>query len=154
MKPFTQMLVAVSALLFAFSAGAGQSTLFGKYENVRQALLKDSLTDIQRTAKDLAEAARTEKQPSIAERAEALSGVAGLKAARDSFAMLSEQMIRFRDGASGDRPIVIYCPMHKASWLQPKGAVTNPYADDASMRSCGQVRNDAATAPPAHQHHH
>ena len=39
----------------------------------------------------------------------------------------------------GDKPVVAYCSMEKKSWLQPKGAITNPYVD-AAMRACGEVK--------------
>jgi len=102
----------------------------------------------------LRDTARAAKQNAIAERAAVLATVANLKFARGSFAMLSEEVIRFRDARAGNRPVVVYCSMEKKSWLQPKGAVTNPYVND-SMRSCGVVRKDkAAPAPPSHDHHH
>ena len=148
------VLVVVMTLIFAVAASAGQTKLFEKYEAVRQALLSGSLGDVQRTANDLGNAARAEKQNVIAERASALAAAANLKGARDSFAMLSEEIIPFRDARSGDRPVVAYCSMAKKSWLQPKGALTNPYMD-ASMRSCGEIRKDkAAPAPTSHGHHH
>ena len=141
-------------LVFAVAASAGQTKLFEKYEAVRQALLSGSLDDVQRTADDLEDAARAEKQNAIAERGSELAATANLKAARDSFAMLSEEVIRFRDGRSGNRPVVVYCSMEKKSWLEPKGAITNPYVDQ-SMRSCGEVRKDKAeSAPPSHSHGH
>ena len=149
-----RLVTLIATMFFALAASATTTTLYEKYESVREALLKESVSEVQQTSKALAEAARTEKQTSIAERAEALSNAANLKGARDSFAMLSEQMIRFRDSQSGDRPAVLYCAMHKVSWLQPKGATANPYVD-ASMRSCGEIRKDqAATAPPSQEHHH
>ena len=151
----TPLIVAVvTMLVFAVAASAGQTKLFENYESVRQALLSGSLDDVQRTANDLEDVARTEKQNGIAERASALAAAADLKGARDSFAMLSEEVIRFRDARSGNRPVVVYCSMEKKSWLQPKGAITNPYMDE-SMRSCGEVRKDkAAPAPPSHGHGH
>ena len=149
------ILAVVTMLVFAVAASAGRTTLFEKYETVRQALLSGSLDDVQRMANDLRDAARAEKQNAIAERASALVAAANLKGARDSFAMLSEEVIRFRDARSGNRPVVVYCSMEKKSWLQPKGAITNPYMDE-SMRSCGEVRKDrVAPAPssPSHGHH-
>lgn len=144
----------VTMLVFAVAAAAGQTTLFEKYETVRQALLNGSLGKVQRTANNLGDAARAGKQNVIAERASALAAAANLKDARDSFAMLSEEVIRFRDTRSGSRPVVAYCSMVKKSWLQPKGALTNPYMDE-SMRSCGEVRKDKAeSAPPSDSRGH
>ena len=153
MKRITITLAALAVFLFAVAASAAQTKIFEKYEAVRQALLKGSADEAQAAAKTLAEAARAEKQNAIAERSEALAAAANLKGARDSFAMLSEEVIRFRDARSGNRPEVVYCSMHKASWLQPKGAITNPYVEDTSMLGCGEIRKDK-TAPMEHGHHH
>lgn len=154
MKRIPITVTALAVFLIALAASAAQTKLFTSYEAVRQALLSNSVADVQRTAADLADAARAEKQHVIAERASALAAVGDLKGARNSFAMLSEELIRFRDARSGDRPVVGYCSMKKASWLQPKGAITNPYMDE-SMRSCGDVQKDkAAPAPPSHDHTH
>jgi hypothetical protein len=129
----------LAILLFAVTASAAPTKLFDKYESVRQALLRASVSDVQRAAGDLSAAATAERQSAVAQRARELSAVTTLKTARDSFAALSEQMIRFRDSQTGERPVVVYCAMEKKSWLQPKGAVANPYVD-GSMRSCGEVR--------------
>ena len=153
MKRITITLVSVVVFLVAVVASAATTKLYDKYEAVRQGLLKGSLSDSQAAAKDLAATAHGENQARIAERADALANAANLKAARNSFSMLSDELIRFRDAQSGDRPAVVYCPMHKASWLQAKGAITNPYADNASMRSCGEFRKDSAP-PAAPSHHH
>jgi len=139
MKRTTITIAAVA--LFALAVSAGQPTLFERYETTRQALLSGALADVQRTAKDLAGAARATKQNAIAERAAALAAATNLKDARSSFATLSDALIQYRAGLSGQRPVVVYCSMEKKSWLQPKGAVTNPYVSP-SMRSCGEVRED------------
>lgn len=155
MKRLTMTLAALAILLFTVAASAAQTKIFEQYETVRQALLRGSADEAQSAAKALAETARAEKQNAIAERSEALVAAANLNGARDSFAMLSEEVIRFRDARTGKRPEVVYCSMHKASWLQPKGAITNPYAEDKSMLACGEVRKDKpAASTPAHQGHH
>ncbi len=113
--------------------------IFSNYENARQALLKSSVPDVQSSARQLAAAARAEKQPAIAAKAGAVAAAKDMASARTAFAALSDEMIRFRAGASGDRPAVAYCPMEKKSWLQPKGEITNPYVGP-SMRGCGEIR--------------
>jgi hypothetical protein len=127
----------MNALLFA--AVLATTSLFNHYEGVRQALLKGSVADVQRSAKALADAAQAEKQPTIAGRARDVASAATLNAARISFAALSDEMIRYREGRSGDRPVVAYCSMEKKSWLQPNGAIANPYVDGA-MRACGEIK--------------
>lgn len=154
MKRTVITIATLSVLFFTLAASAGQTNLFKKYESVRQALLSGSVEELHRTTQELADTAVAEKQNAIAERANALASVANLEAARDSFSMLSEELIRFRKGRSGSRPVVVYCSMEKKSWLQPKGAITNPYVD-ASMRSCGEVQRDrTAPAPPSQNRHH
>ena len=127
----------MKALLFA--SLIAMTSLFDRYEAVRQSLLKASVADVQRSAKALADAAQAEKQSAIAGRAREVSSAATLKAARESFAALSGEMIRFRESQSGDKPAVAYCSMEKKSWLQPNGAIANPYVD-AAMRACGEIK--------------
>jgi hypothetical protein len=131
----------VTAALFvsAVTAFAGQTGIYSSYENVRQALLKTSVADVQSTAKKLAAVARSEKQEAIARRADALATASDVAAARKQFASVSDEMIKFRAADRGERPSVAYCPMEKKSWLQPKGDITNPYVGDA-MRSCGELK--------------
>ena len=131
--------LAVVFLVAALPLAAGEQTLFARYENVRQALLRNAITDVKSSAAELSVAARAAKQNEIASRAEALKSVTAIKDARIAFASLSDEMIRWRDAQNGDRPEVVYCSMEKKSWLQPKGAITNPYVD-ASMRTCGEVK--------------
>ena len=154
MKRTFVTLAAIAALLFALSASAAPTRIFEKYETVRQALLDSSLDETQQAADALANTARGEEQPAIAARAKALAATATLKGARDSFSMLSEEVIRFRDRRSGDRPAVAYCSMYKASWLQPEGAISNPYAEDKSMLTCGEFRKDPKGASGASHGHH
>ena len=115
------------------------TNLFGNYENARQALLKASLPEVQSSARQLAATARAEKQPAVAAKADAVAAAKDIAAARTAFAALSDEMIKFRAAAPGDRPAVAWCSMEKKSWLQPRGAITNPYVA-APMRACGELR--------------
>ena len=132
-------LVSLLFTLFALPTFAATSPLFAKYETVRQTLLAGRISAVQNAATDLAKAAAAVKEPAIAERSTTLSKAATLAAVRTAFAALSDEMIRFRAKQSGDRPLVVDCPMEKKSWLQPRGAIANPYLDGA-MRSCGTIR--------------
>jgi hypothetical protein len=131
---FAILLISVAA------AGAPSEKLAGKYEAVRQALIKGSLADAQSGARQLAAAARDEKQPTIADRANAVAGASTIKAARQSFAALSDELIKARGSEPNNGSVIMYCSMYKASWVQPKGAITNPYSEDESMRACGEVK--------------
>lgn len=131
------VLLAIVALAVPAMAG---TDLYTKYETVRQALLKSSLADARAGAKTLAAAARTAKNADLAKQADALATAADLDAARQSFAPLSDSMIRLRASATGAKPAVYYCSMVKKSWLQPKGKIGNPY--DASMSMCGELKEE------------
>lgn len=112
--------------------------LFTKYETVRQGFLKESLRDVQASARALASEATKAKKADVARRAEAVAKSTDLAKARASFAALSDEMIQLRNAAATPRPAVYYCSMLKKSWLQPKGTVGNPY--DAAMKGCGEVK--------------
>lgn len=118
---------------------ANETKIYSSYESVRQALLKNAVPDVQKSAAALAAAARSEKQDAVAARATALAGATSVASARKAFAALSDEVIKFRDAQSGDKPSVAYCSMEKKSWLQPKGAIANPYVD-AGMRGCGEFK--------------
>jgi hypothetical protein len=101
-------------------------------------LIKGSIPDIQKAAKQIAVAADAAGQPSIKTKAAALGSAADLKAARQAFASLSDEVIKYRDSRGGARPLVAYCSMEKKSWLQPEGKIGNPYVAE-SMRACGEI---------------
>jgi alanine racemase len=132
MKRFLLTIVA-SLPLFA------STTLFPSYESARQALMTQNVPKIQSAAATLAKDARAVKQNAVAAKAEALAKATSFPAAKSAFGALSDEMIRYRSAVNAKDPIVVYCSMEKKSWLQPKGAVVNPYVD-ASMRGCGDVK--------------
>ncbi len=132
-------LIAAFLLLAALPLLADQQPLFAIYETARQALLKNSVADVQSAAKDLASAARSAKNVQLATKAEALSHAASVNDARNAFASVSDEMIKVRDAATGEKPAVAYCSMEKKYWLQPRGAISNPYVD-AGMRACGEIK--------------
>ena len=113
------------------------TTLFSKYETVRQGLLKEKLVDVQSSAKALAAAAKGNAP--VAKAATAVASAKDLKAARTAFGTLSDEMIKVRNAAKGDRPAIGFCPMVNKSWLQAKGEIGNPY--DSSMAKCGVLKD-------------
>lgn len=144
-------LVILASLFLAVPLFANETKIYSSYEKVRQALLKNAVADVQKSATALAPIARAEKQEAIAVQAETLAEATEIASARKVFAALSEEVIRFRAAGCCERPAVVYCTMLKKSWLQPAGTpISNPYLD-ASMRTCGQIVKDEA-APG--QHHH
>jgi hypothetical protein len=138
--------VAGALVIIAFLAWPrheAATPLYPRYEAVRQALLAGSLPRTTSAAAALGDAASTAKQPRIAEAAAAMANSADVEAARASFAALSDAMIAYRAaGGETPKPDVVYCSMVKHSWLQPRGAIANPYYADAAMRGCGELRRD------------
>jgi hypothetical protein len=125
----------IAALFLAVPLFAS-TTLFSKYETVRQGLLKSSLKDVQTSAKQLASAATVAKNDAVAKAATDVAASADLAKARESFGVLSDEMIKVRNGVTGERPGIAYCPMAKKSWLQTtKEAIANPY--EPAMKECG-----------------
>jgi hypothetical protein len=111
-------------------------TLFSKYETVRQGLLKNSLKDVQASAKQLAAAAAEAKNDEVAKAAADVAASTDLDKARETFGVLSDEMIKVRNTVTGERPGIAYCPMAKKSWLQTtKEAIANPY--EPAMKECG-----------------
>jgi Cu(I)/Ag(I) efflux system membrane protein CusA/SilA len=133
----------IIAAYVAWPQREATTPLFPRYEAVRQALLAGSLERTKSAAAELDGAATGAKQTRIATTAAALATSGDVESARTSFAELSEAMIAYR-AASGERPKpqLVYCSMAKRSWLQPPGAIANPYYADAAMRGCGEFRRD------------
>jgi len=162
------VLAAVAALPAAAAADEGFPTLAQHYESIRQALLHDGLDGVAEHGSKLAAAARELERgfsptkagvsaddagaarallPRIAAAADEVGRAADLKAAREGFTTLSERMIAFA-GLAGADLTVGYCPMAKASWLQPDGQVGNPYMGQ-KMATCGTLKQVAAEAADA-----
>ena len=128
-----KLLLVLAAALPLFAS----PTLFSKYEATRQGFLKNSLPAVQKAAKEVEAVANTEKNAELAKLAQAVAKSPDMAKARESFSALSNEMIKLRNAATGERPAVYSCPMYKKSWLQPKGTVGNPY--DAMMALCGKL---------------
>jgi Protein of unknown function (DUF3347) len=138
----SRAVIILASIILSTPLFANETKIYTSYENVRQALLKNAIADVQKSAMALASVARSEKQEAIAVKAETLAEATNIASARKMFSTLSDEVIRFRAIAPSNRPAVAYCSMEKKSWLQPAGApISNPYLD-RSMRSCGQIVKD------------
>ncbi len=160
--PILATVAAVLILGSAASAVAGESStvssIFAQYEPIRQALIDGTTDGIAVHAEAIATVARRlaanfdataagiapDKAeqveallPKISAAAETLAAAASVAAARDAFYALSKPLVTVQSAAVGHRPMVVYCPMEKRSWLQPDEPVGNPYAP--SMLRCGTV---------------
>lgn len=161
----TRILAAAFTALLALPALAADRTpttfdaLLEHYESIRGALLHDTTEGVARHASamaTIATEAATQFSPraagvkdadgnecidllgAVAKNGAALAKAKDLAAARAAFSDLSAPMIRYREMAGGDRPVVVYCSMKKKTWLQAKGEIGNPYGGQ-KMARCGQV---------------
>ncbi|HEX8618804.1 MAG TPA: DUF3347 domain-containing protein [Thermoanaerobaculia bacterium] len=116
------------------------TTLFNRYETIRQGFLKTSIKEVQSSAAAFAADARKAKQNDLATQADAVAKSANIDKARVAFAKLSESMIKLQAKTKGARPAVYACPMVNKEWLQPKGKVGNPY--DTAMAMCGSLKSE------------
>jgi hypothetical protein len=129
------------------------------YETIRLALLQDTTDGVAVAASHIghelevlgggfsAEAAGTvdgtEQQlrgilPKIRSATNELRVAGDLEQAREAFGKLSEAMVHFRQMVRDPGPVVVFCSMAQAAWLQPKGEIGNPYYGQGMAR-CGEV---------------
>lgn len=159
---FRAVLAAAIPLVFTAANAAAAEHAFaeisGHYEAIRQALIQDSdagvteharaieavalrlSTDFSAAAAGVADSdAQTVREvlPEVIDCARNLAAAAGVAGARADFANLTKPLVRYHALVQGARPMVVYCPMERKSWLQPDGPVGNPYAP--SMLRCGEV---------------
>ena len=139
--------------------GSAFETLNENYEAIRVALLHDHTKDVAKNARAIEDGATKLQHhfsashagvsedgaaacqallPEISKTAGRLAQASDIEAAREAFSELTKPMVRYREMVSGDRPVVVYCPMAKKAWLQPEGEIGNPYYGQ-SMARCGDV---------------
>jgi hypothetical protein len=137
------VIVAIVIAGFMLRPGAAEAKpLYPSYNAARLALGAGDVTSVGKRAAELSTVAKDSGQSVVAEKASALAIAGDLAQAREAFAELSDAMIAYRNKAAEEpKPEVVYCPMVKHSWLQPKGEINNPYySDDPGMKSCGEVK--------------
>lgn len=157
----TRMTIMLAVAILGSGAGAEASAfdeVMEHYEPVRQALLEDSMNDVNENGAAMAAALRAleadysaaragatgdaasvvrEKLGEMIAAADDLAKADGLQTARDAFYKLSKPLVRWREGVAAEsRPAVAYCPMHRRSWLQSDGEIGNPYG---GMPRCGEI---------------
>ena len=136
------------------TATAGRDPILSSYERARRALLDGSVTRVQNAANQIAAAAHEAEEHAIAERSSDLANARDLTAARQAFAVLSDEVIEYYETTGGDRLAVAYCDVEKKSWLQPAGRIGNPYVDQ-DRRRCGEfVEEGEEPAGRSAPHHH
>jgi hypothetical protein len=137
----------------------GFGSVYGPYEEIARALSEDRMDTVAESASRLAEATgllageftaesegvAAEDAPSVRAllpeleaAAVACAASADIEAARTAFEELSRLMVAYRDSLAGAAPLVAYCPMVSASWLQSGEEIANPYYGSEMLR-CGEI---------------
>lgn len=122
------------------------------YDAVRLALTAERLPAAKKEAAKLRAAAQAEQAwaktatgrgpelvkpfARVAAAAAKIEGASSITDARKAFGEASEAMRAAMKAAERDDFLVVYCPMVKLHWMQPKGEIRNPYG--AEMPNCGR----------------
>ena len=152
-------LVLLTSTVAAAETGDGLGAVIPDYEQIRQALVADSLDGVAAPASALREtserlnadlsaaragvpAAKLDEVkallPEVIAAAQEIEAAESLEQARDAFYTLSKPLVRWRQ-AAGEGPAVVYCSMKKRSWLQPGDeGIGNPYYGE-EMSACGEI---------------
>lgn len=125
--------LALSGLSAADAAGP-KSEILATYLKISAALAADNFSDAQSAASALAASAGVAKNQVLADQAKAVAKAPDISTARSGFKALSASVEPLADGEKSC--IVMFCPMAGADWIQPTGAVRNPYFGK-TMLTCG-----------------
>ena len=121
-------------------------SVYDSYLKIQAELVNDSLKGVADNATAIAKAVRGDEMkmlPSdVATQADALAQAKDLKSAREAFKPLSTSLIKYLADNKAGKGMYheAYCPMVKASWLQPVKDIKNPYMGKA-MPGCGELKN-------------
>lgn len=130
--------LAVTSLGFANASNmASANPVLDAYVVVATALANDDLAAAKKAAAALAETAKSENQPALAEHAIEVVSSNSLDAARERFKATSVEAVKLAEGKAGY--YVFTCPMAKAEWVQKVKDVQNPYMGK-EMPGCGSIK--------------
>ena len=151
---FTVLLFAMAIPAFANTKtfDAGMQPIFEQYLQMQSLLASDDMQGIRESATRIGNLAKKLDASSVsgehaghyknvpsnlAKHASAIENFTDLKAVRKNFKELSKPMAMWAGMSKPKGVDVVYCPMAKASWLQKKGKIRNPYYGQ-TMLSCGE----------------
>ena len=110
------------------------SELLSGYLAVSKALAADDFKAARTAAVELTKQAEADGMVSIVKVAKALASAPDIARARGAFRALTTEIEPLAEGAKGYT--IMYCRMADSDWIQPSGAVQNPYFGQA-MPHCG-----------------
>lgn len=134
--------VVLGAVLLGGSASAHsdkkEAAVLESYLKIQEALASDSLSGVSVAAKAIEKNAANSE---IKNAAKKLASDKTLDSARKHFKALSAPMERWAKEEKPEGVDRVTCSMAKASWLQKRGAVKNPYYG-REMSGCGEIQKD------------
>lgn len=131
----------------------GMQPIVARYLVIQEALASDHTKGVANAASDIAALASKldaagvtgehaghykDVPQKLGAAAATLAKTKTLDEAREAFKTLSMPMAMWAGMSKPDKIDVVYCDMAKASWLQARGPVRNPYYGK-SMLTCGEV---------------
>ncbi len=134
--------IALLALLFAplTTLAKGPAPFVKPYLEIQTLMAKDTLKGISEQAALLTQALKAERLNEAASLSSPMKNATDLAKARDQFEKLNAKLVPWFKKHPQEGAELAYCPMKKASWLQKKGDIQNPYYG-AEMLECG-VKED------------
>jgi len=116
--------------------------ILASYYAIGDVLTKDNLDGVAEHAERIVESARSEAIVKAAEPLRHARHKNDIEAVRVDFHALSDVLIAYvskNKSSIGQLPLLAYCPMKDASWLQPDGELLNPYYG-SKMLHCGSFK--------------
>jgi hypothetical protein len=136
-------MTSIAALVLALATVTAPAELPGTitepYLRIQTALAADKIDGVKGDALAIAAAAKElEDSEKVVEPAKQLAEAKDLAAARKTFGVLSEELVK-RVGKSTDALKIAYCPMAAKPWLQKDSSIRNPYFG-SGMLTCGEIK--------------
>jgi hypothetical protein len=170
------VVVFITVLLPGLAAAGGKDTfdkgmqpILKSYLKIHHALVADGTAGVKEAATAIAMQAKKVDASSVTGEhaahykdlpknlraaAEKLARASSIELAREAFKDLSKPMAMWGTMSKPHGVVVMFCSMAKASWLQNKGDVKNPYYG-SKMLGCGEVvGGDSSGTASGGMHHH
>lgn len=123
----------LSLSLFTGVSFASSPEVIAEYIKIQDTLASDSVNGVVESAKKIA---TIEKSSKVGLEAQKVAAAKDIKSIRESFKLLSKEVIASTPKKDLKDVKVAGCPMANAQWLQKGDKIRNPYYG-ASMLECG-----------------
>jgi hypothetical protein len=135
-----QILVTLLLMMPFQTMAKGTAHFVKPYLEIQSTLAADSMKGVNEQAVALEKALKQDHLSLQAGLVGPLKSETQIPKAREAFLKLNEKLVPWIKKHPQEGAELAYCPMKKASWLQKKGEIRNPYYG-AEMLECG-VKED------------